>query len=292
MTTVVHIQSHDKINTGGAIWQKVVSEYVQTKLQTGTLTVHKFSLKALWSVKKNTIDGIIYEHPYNLVYAIFWFIALRLFGNKPYIAYSMHNNEPELFRYGARKKSFYNFCKFVITDALALRVSSKVFAPLSLKNRKMPSLELHLITLDEVKTSEQLKYYELGSIRLSFIGSSFWKPNMCGVLEFLSQFKEYSDYVQKVTFVGGGWASVIPQNDQICCTGYLEDLSAIIEETDIFIAPIQDNYGVNVKLYEYLKYNKTILSTYEASRGINSPLIIKLDMQHWIDYLRLVSNAK
>ena len=98
--------------------------------------------------------------------------------------------------------------------------------------------------------------------------------------------------MEKVTFVGAGCDSIIHQHDHLYCTGYVEYLSEIISNNDIFIAPIEDNYGINVKLYEYLKYDKPILSTYEASRGINSPSIIKLDMEYWHEFFRLISHER
>lgn len=290
MTTLIHIKSNDRLNSGGAIWQEVVSNFAQTTFGSDNITVHKFSFGTLWAIRQNKVDGIIYEHPYNLLYALIWASILRLLGHKPYIVYSMHNDEPALFRSGVRKKSIYNLCKFLIADFLATGLSSKVIAPASLKNREVSGVDFHYITLTEKRPTKQLENFKTGSIRLSFIGSSFWQPNLNGLLKFVGQFEAYSKYIQQVTVVGDGWASVIPQNDKIYCAGYVEDLSEIIADTDIFIAPIEDNYGINVKLYEYLKYDKPILSTYEASRGIDSPLITNLDLEHWYHFFNLISH--
>ena len=292
MNTIIHIRTKDGMNTGGSNWQEVVASYIQNKLKKKNFTVHNFNSTTLCKLRNKNIDGVVFEHPYTVFYAIIWFVALKLLGNKPYMVYSMHNDERSLFFSGARKKSVYNFCKFVIADAIAMRLAAKVIAPISLKNRVVSGVDCLFITAGEEDSLKKLNYNGQKPLRLCFIGSSFWKPNVCGVLKFVNNLQLYNAYIENVTIVGAGWAAIIPEHHKVHCTGFVEDLSEVISNIDILIAPIEDNFGINVKILEYLKYNKPILSTYEASRGITSPKIIKIDMQYWHEFLQIASNER
>jgi len=122
-----------------------------------------------------------------------------------------------------------------------------------------------------IERSKKLElYYKLkGKFVIGFIGSYF-KPNIIAVENIIRIAKEVPENV--VFLVIGSVSKAfenrmnIPPN--VIFTGYVDDLDAHLALCDVFINPkTTSDTGMEIKMFDYLKFNKPIISTEMGARG-------------------------
>jgi glycosyltransferase involved in cell wall biosynthesis len=104
---------------------------------------------------------------------------------------------------------------------------------------------------------------------LLFVGSYFF-ANSNGLLWFDKNVLPYIDY--KLTIVGKGFeddafTSVLQSKDKIIIKGFVDDLNAEYENTDIVIQPVFEGAGMKTKTAECFMHGKVFVSTSEGLMG-------------------------
>lgn len=111
---------------------------------------------------------------------------------------------------------------------------------------------------------------------LVFVGSMYWEPNRDAILWFA---KEIFPLIQKKIgnirlLIVGSYPSkeiqALNNNKDIVVKGFIEDISKVWLETDIFVAPIRLGSGVNVKVIEAMSYGIPVVTTAKGAEGLNA----------------------
>ncbi len=110
---------------------------------------------------------------------------------------------------------------------------------------------------------------------LVFVGSMNWEPNRDAVKWFVKAvYPIIKKELTNVRFIIAG--SQMDRDIQKSCTGdgilvkgFVNDLSNLWLDTDIFIAPVRMGSGVNVKVLEAMSYGVPVITTSKGSEGIN-----------------------
>lgn len=111
---------------------------------------------------------------------------------------------------------------------------------------------------------------------LVFVGSMAWEPNRDAILWFV---REIFPIVRKgpvktrLLIAGSSMTKEISRLDNqgdVIVRGFVEDISEVLLEADIFIAPVRFGSGVNVKILEAMSYGIPLVTTPKGSEGIEA----------------------
>lgn len=111
---------------------------------------------------------------------------------------------------------------------------------------------------------------------LVFVGSMAWEPNRDAILWFV---REIFPIVRKgpvktrLLIAGSSMTKEISRLDNqrdVIVRGFVEDISEVLLEADIFIAPVRFGSGVNVKILEAMSYGIPVITTPKGSEGIEA----------------------
>lgn len=111
---------------------------------------------------------------------------------------------------------------------------------------------------------------------LVFVGSMSWEPNRDAILWFTKEiFPLIRKKINNVRLVIVGSYPFrkilhLHNNKDIVVKGFIEDISKVWLETDIFIAPIRLGSGVNVKVIEAMSYGIPVVTTAKGAEGLNA----------------------
>lgn len=134
-------------------------------------------------------------------------------------------------------------------------------------------------------------------IRLGFIGPAKWPPNSLCVRVILDSILPKLSNRYEFVLAGRGWGDVIESysfrqkegRPSIRHLGYIADVLDFWGSIDIFLCPMPEGAGVNVKVCEALFNGKYVFGSDLAFRGINtarySSLIISGSIPYLIDHL-------
>lgn len=129
---------------------------------------------------------------------------------------------------------------------------------------------------------------------LLFFGSYFW-ANVNGIKWFIKNVLPYLNDVE-LTVAGNGMSKI---REEIDCSNFklfdkVEDLTALIEESDFLVFPIFEGSGMKVKTAEALMYGKNIVGTYEAFVGYDIDYTkvgaVCNNQKEFIDYFNNINN--
>jgi len=101
-----------------------------------------------------------------------------------------------------------------------------------------------------------------------FLGST-WFPNIHGITWFIEEVLEHVDIKLQIA---GGASNVLQKkfhHRKIEYLGFVPDLSNVIMNADVMLAPLFKGGGMKVKICEALMYGKNIMGTKEAFIGYN-----------------------
>ena len=124
---------------------------------------------------------------------------------------------------------------------------------------------------DSYKTHEDKEVYNL-----VFIGSMCWEPNRDAILWFAKEvFPLIKRRIGKVRLIIAGshpCKEVLALNNKrdVIVKGFVPDISRLLLETDIFIAPVRLGSGVNVKIIEAMSYGLPVITTSKGAEGIEA----------------------
>jgi glycosyltransferase involved in cell wall biosynthesis len=108
-------------------------------------------------------------------------------------------------------------------------------------------------------------------INIAFLGSIDWWPNKEGILWFIKNVFLKINTTNVVLNIYGKnnnkLLNVFYKN--INCYDYVDDISIIWKNNDIFIQPIFSGSGMNIKVAEALYNNKPLIATQFAMKGID-----------------------
>lgn len=111
---------------------------------------------------------------------------------------------------------------------------------------------------------------------LVFVGSMAWEPNRDAIQWFV---KAIFPMVRKgpvrtrLMIAGSSMIAEIVNLDNqgdIVVKGFVEDISEVLLEADIFIAPVRFGSGVNVKVLEAMSYGVPVVTTPKGAEGIGA----------------------
>jgi len=119
-------------------------------------------------------------------------------------------------------------------------------------------------------------YARSGVLKLVFVGSMNWEPNRDAVKWFVKAiYPIIRKELTQVRLIIAG--SQMDRDIQKSCTGegilvkgFVNDLSSLWLDTDIFIAPIRMGSGVNVKVLEAMSYGVPVITTSKGFEGIDA----------------------
>jgi glycosyltransferase involved in cell wall biosynthesis len=124
-------------------------------------------------------------------------------------------------------------------------------------------------------------------VNLLFVGSLDWYPNYDGIVWFYQNvFKALPE--QYRLFIIGRNASVIESvvcnNPRVVVKSNVPDLAEYYNNADIFIAPILNGSGINMKIGEAASYGKMIVGTSYSFRGYGNqhPFIVADDANSFL----------
>jgi len=116
---------------------------------------------------------------------------------------------------------------------------------------------------------ENLKKKLKGKFVVGFVGTNF-EPNIIAVENIIRIVREVPE---NVIFLIIGSVSKAFENrmnisPNVIFTGYVDDLDAYLALCDVFINPkTTSDTGMEIKMFDYLKFNKSIISTEMGARG-------------------------
>ena len=109
-----------------------------------------------------------------------------------------------------------------------------------------------------------------------FVGSMTWEPNKDGITWFVTEiFPLVRRGQQKVRLIvaGSGMTREISRlrnREDIIIKGFVPDISEILLDADIFVAPIRFGGGVNVKILEAMSYGIPVVTTSKGAEGLTA----------------------
>jgi len=109
---------------------------------------------------------------------------------------------------------------------------------------------------------------------LLFVGSMDWEPNKDAVFWFVNEILPLIDggrHRVRLQIAGSSQSPEISRlhdGRKIIIRGFVENLSDIMAETDIFVAPIRIGSGVNVKVIEAMSYGLPVVTTSKGAEGL------------------------
>lgn len=113
---------------------------------------------------------------------------------------------------------------------------------------------------------------------LVFVGSMHWEPNKDAIRWFIKKVMplirgRIKNKNIRLIVVGSFMSKEIYRLNNgvdICVRGFIEDLSEVWLDTDIFIAPIRLGSGVNVKIIEAMSYGIPVVTTSKGAEGLKA----------------------
>ncbi len=111
---------------------------------------------------------------------------------------------------------------------------------------------------------------------LVFVGSMAWEPNRDAVRWFA---KEIFPLVRKSCLrtrlvIAGSYMSgeiaALDNRDDIIVKGFVKDVSEVLSEADVFVAPVRLGSGVNVKVIEAMAFGIPVVTTPKGAEGIEA----------------------
>jgi len=116
-------------------------------------------------------------------------------------------------------------------------------------------------------------------LRVGFLGGSKWLPNRCAMDLLLTQILPHTQRRLELVIAGSGWdvgflqefISKAASKDRIILRylGYVEHISDFWAIIDVFVAPILNGAGVNVKVCEALSNARPVIALPHAMRGLD-----------------------
>ena len=111
-------------------------------------------------------------------------------------------------------------------------------------------------------------------IKLGYIGSLDWKPNIEGLLWFFNKiWKKISSQYENVEFhlAGRNPIEIVKsiQAKNLIYHGEVEDAKDFLANLDIVIVPLLSGSGIRVKILESMAMGKVVFSTSKGFEGIN-----------------------
>lgn len=130
-------------------------------------------------------------------------------------------------------------------------------------------------------------------ITLGFVGNFDWWPNRCAANWFIEEvytkvFKEGS--FLRLFLIGKGSESYTNVEMRVEGLGFLPDIGSVWQAADIYINPITEGSGINIKVAEAIYNYRPLICTSLALRGLELSLdaaILTLDSpEEWIKTLK------
>jgi len=125
-------------------------------------------------------------------------------------------------------------------------------------------------------TSKYNKPEKREQYNLLFVGSMQWEPNRDAIIWFAKQIfpliKQDFDNI-RLLIVGSCMSEEIQRLDNgkdILVKGYVPEISKVLLEADIFIAPLRLGSGVNVKVIEAMAYGVPVITTSKGAEGLEA----------------------
>jgi glycosyltransferase involved in cell wall biosynthesis len=130
---------------------------------------------------------------------------------------------------------------------------------------------------------------------IGFLGTSFY-PNIEAAKSIIALASKIHDEKIEFLIIGTvGYAldkSTVPKN--VTLTGWVNNLNDYLSNCDIFLNPkVSIEGGLEIKVYDYLKYLKPIISTSNGARGYplsNTNSIINDDVTQWDKHIITLLN--
>lgn len=189
-----------------------------------------------------------------------------------------HNVEHTLYLQRVKKNPFLFWRSLVIyyNEKLAIKYSNKiiVLTTRDAKELKRVYKRLELPKTFVIPISFRDKYNEekIHSKQIQppltclFVGDD-WFANLHGIQWFIDNVLDKVDIKLQIAGKASEALKIKGMHPKIEYLGFVPDLSEIIINADIFLAPIFKGGGMKVKICEALMYGKIILGTREALNG-------------------------
>jgi len=217
-------------------------------------------------------------------------IVDRVHGNTAKIVYDAHNVEAERIKnHKAPSLPYYK------------RLASPIVIPLV--ERASVRLSDHILAVSEEDKATFTERYNVTGDEITVIQSGVSITSPPTVEEKPAQYETYNVDPEKVTLVFHGSYSYYPnreamniiiedigpkitaeyddvefvlagkdlpryQSDQICCAGFVPDLSSFLAVSDIAVVPLQRGGGTKLKMLDYLNAGLPIVTTHVGAEGL------------------------
>jgi glycosyltransferase involved in cell wall biosynthesis len=106
-----------------------------------------------------------------------------------------------------------------------------------------------------------------------FVGSMAWEPNRDAITWFVSEIfpiVRRGPVKTRLVIAGSSMTGEIAGLDNgvdIIVKGFVEDISEVLLDADVFIAPVRFGSGVNVKVLEAMSYGVPVVTTPKGAEG-------------------------
>jgi glycosyltransferase involved in cell wall biosynthesis len=105
-----------------------------------------------------------------------------------------------------------------------------------------------------------------------FVGSMAWEPNRDAVTWFVRAIfplVKRGPVKTRLVIAGSSMTGEIAglADDDIIVEGFVEDISRVLLDADVFIAPVRFGSGVNVKILEAMSYGVPVVTTPKGAEG-------------------------
>lgn len=171
----------------------------------------------------------------------------------------------KIYKYNIKK--FYNFIK-----------KKSSFNLLSNKNDINHKSLYYLPNIPYV-TKHDIKRNDNPELSLLFVGQLDYRPNLNGIIHFIDNIWPLliTDYPElKFHIVGKGlpeFYKVKYKNiEGLKFEGFVKDPSHLFTDSMIYVSPIYEGAGTNIKILEAMHYEIPIVSSYYSSQGFNEML--------------------
>lgn len=242
-----------------------------------------YAMKELYKNRKYIInaDLIVIENP-----ILISILISKLFSKK--IVLDLH--EVSVVKYSNIKNKLHRLIRKIgwyAMEGLSLRLSDKIIV-ISEYEKNIISKLYHinpnkiciipLLAYDKNKSLNKsiipIKKYSISDkLVITYIGDLYSKHNFEAVQFIIDHLAPYFTKYDDVVFLIVGRGNELFKSNKlnnVYFTGYVEDISAIYNITDICIAPVTAVSGYLFKILEYICYKKPIVATKESVQGLDN----------------------
>ncbi len=273
---------HHTVDTNVKAWDAFINLFSDSSYNIDRFDDEAFRQLLAETLEENTFDIVQLETLYMAPYIS----TIRKFSSAK-ICMRSHNMEHEIWKNLASQESsflkskYYDLCAARLEDyESSTQGEYDILLPISDKDYEYyarsfkGNMQLATVGLDMNKYKFSPPESFNTELKLGYIGSLDWKPNIEGLdWFFYSCWEELLDKDSNFKFHLAGRNGSPKYDDlkysNVLFHGEVDDSISFLESLDIVVVPLFSGSGIRVKILEAMALGKTVLSTPKGFEGIS-----------------------